>query len=199
MEFICHRRNSIKSLNETSAKYGVEVDIRSNDGNLIINHDPLESGILFSDWLKHYNHGTLILNVKEEGLERALIDLMELNNITNYFFLDQSFPFLIKWANLGESRSAVRVSEYESIETALCISGLVDWVWLDCFTKFPINFSEYKALKDSGYKICLVSPELQGRDNNTDILKILSFMKKNNILMDAICTKKPNFWEDSTY
>jgi hypothetical protein len=198
MELICHRRNSIKSLNETSAKYGVEVDIRSNDGNLIINHDPLESGILFSNWLKHYHHGTLILNVKEEGLERALIDLMKLNNITNYFFLDQSFPFLIKWANLGESRSAIRVSEYESIETALCISGLVEWVWLDCFTKFPINFPEYKALKDSGYKICLVSPELQGRDNNSEILKILSFMKKNNIHMDAICTKKPNFWEDST-
>lgn len=193
MELICHRRNSIKSLNETSAKYGVEVDIRSNDGNLIINHDPLESGILFSNWLKHYHHGTLILNVKEEGLERALIDLMKLNNITNYFFLDQSFPFLIKWANLGESRSAVRVSEYESIETALCISGLVDWVWLDCFTKFPINFPEYKALKDAGYKICLVSPELQGRDNNSEILKILSFMKKNNIHMDAICTKKTQF------
>ena len=41
MELIHHRRNSIEDLEATDAKYGIEVDIRSNGHDLIIHHDPL--------------------------------------------------------------------------------------------------------------------------------------------------------------
>jgi hypothetical protein len=195
MELIHHRRNSIEDLVATDIKYGVELDIRSHGDNLIIHHDPLRSGLLFTDWLEFYRHGTLILNVKEEGLEKQLIKLMRAKGITDYFFLDQSFPFLVKWAKFGERRCAVRVSEYESVETALSLSGLITWVWLDCFTKFPIETAEYKALKDAGFKICLVSPELQGMDADTEIVKMANFMKEREMNMDAVCTKRPDLWE----
>lgn len=195
MELISHRRNSIEDLISTDTKYGVEVDIRSNGKDLIIHHDPLCAGLLFEEWIEFYSHGTLILNVKEEGLESHLIKLMLKKGITDYFFLDQSFPFLVKWANLGENRCAVRVSEYESIETALSLSGKVTWVWLDCFTKFPIGINEYNALKSAGFKLCLVSPELQGREPNIEISKISSFMKECEMSMNAICTKRPDIWE----
>ncbi len=195
MELIHHRRNSIEELIATDIKYGVELDIRSHGRNLIIHHDPLCSGLLFTDWLEFYRHGTLILNVKEEGLESHLIKLLRAKKITDYFFLDQSFPFLVKCARSGESRCAVRVSEYESVETALSLSGLITWVWLDCFTKFPIEATEYKALKNAGFKFCLVSPELQGRNPEIEIVEMADFIKNRLMKIDAVCTKRPDLWE----
>jgi hypothetical protein len=196
MELIHHRRNSIEDLDATDAKYGVEVDIRSNGNDLIIHHDPLRSGLLFREWIKCYKHGTLILNVKEEGLEQHLIRLMAERHLDKFFFLDQSFPFLVKTAQSGESRCAVRVSEFESVETALSLAGKIDWVWLDCFTKFPIGITEYSALKSAGFKLCLVSPELQGRDAVTEIPEMANFLRENEMVMDAVCSKRTDLWSD---
>jgi hypothetical protein len=144
MNYIAHRRNTIAELMDTPKKYGVEVDIRSLGNNLIIHHDPFHSGELFENWIKHYQHKTLILNVKEEGLEERLIEIMLSKGIRDYFFLDQSFPFLVKWSKMGESRCAARVSEFESIDTVLSLKGEIDWVWVDCFTHFPIGYKEFK-------------------------------------------------------
>lgn len=195
MNLISHRRNSIEELKATPREYGVEVDIRSDNGKLVIHHDPFALGDDFDEWIKHYRHGTLILNVKEEGLESRLIDLMKQHGIDDYFFLDQSFPFLIKWSKLGEHRCAVRVSEFESIETALTLSGKVDWVWVDCFTKFPLSGQEAKRLQDAGFKLCLVSPELQGRPADTAIPELAKLLAERQITADAICTKNPELWK----
>jgi hypothetical protein len=195
MNYISHRRNTIAELKETPKEYGVEVDIRSDNGQLIIHHDPFAKGDNFEAWLKHYQHGTLILNVKEEGLEAHLIALMKQHRISDYFFLDQSFPFLIKWSKLGERHCAVRVSEFESIETALTLSGQIEWVWVDCFTRFPLTGSEAKRLQDADFKLCLVSPELQGRLATSEIPQLASFLRKHLIKPEAICTKNPELWK----
>ena len=196
MKFIAHRRNTIEELKTTPNEYGVEVDIRSNNGQLIIHHDPLTLGENFEAWLKHYQHGTLILNVKEEGLEAPLIKLIKQYRITDYFFLDQSFPFLIKWSKLGEHRCAVRVSEFESIETALTLAGKVDWVWVDCFTHFPLSGTDAKRLQDAGFKLCLVSPELQGRPAETEIPQLAQLLHERSIKPEAICTKRIDLWKN---
>jgi len=195
MNFISHRRNTIEELKATPTDYGVEVDIRSNNGKLIIHHDPFAPGDDFEEWIKHYQHGTLILNVKEEGLEARLIDLMKQRGIDDYFFLDQSFPFLIKWSKLGEQRCAVRVSEFESVETALTLAGKIDWVWIDCFTKFPLSGEDAKRLQDAGFRLCLVSPELQGRPAETAIPELAKLLAERQITAEAICTKKPELWK----
>ena len=196
MKFISHRRNTIEELQATPREYGVEVDIRSDHGQLVIHHDPFAKGDDFEEWLKHYQHGTLILNVKEEGLEARLIDLMKQHKIEDYFFLDQSFPFLIKWSKLGEHHCAVRVSEFESIETALSLAGKIDWVWVDCFTKFPLAGIDAKRLQDAGFKLCLVSPELQGRPADTAIPELAKLLNERHITADAICTKNPELWKE---
>lgn len=196
MNFISHRRNTIEELNTTPTEYGVEVDIRSDNGKLIIHHDPFASGDDFEEWIQHYQHDTLILNVKEEGLEARLIDLMKKYGLENYFFLDQSFPFLVKWSKLGERRCAVRVSEFESIETALTLAGKIDWVWVDCFTKFPLSGEDAKRLQDADFKLCLVSPELQGRAAEIAIPELAKLLAEHQIAADAICTKKPEIWKE---
>lgn len=195
MNFIYHRRNTIKELKTTPIEYGVEVDIRSSNGQLITHHDPFANGENFEEWIKHYRHGTLILNVKEEGLETRLIELMKQYGLTDYFFLDQSFPFLIKWSMLGERRCAVRISEFESIETALMLAGKIDWVWVDCFTHFPLSENDAKHLQDVGFKLCLVSPELHGRTPEIAITELAKLLAERQIKADAICTKKPEFWK----
>ena len=111
MELIYHRRNTLEDLKSTNTNFGVEVDIRTNGDEIIIHHDPMYEGPSFKEWIKFYKHGTLIVNVKEEGLESYIIEILEKEKISNYFFLDQSFPFLIKYAKKGERRCAVRVSE----------------------------------------------------------------------------------------
>lgn len=195
MNLIAHRRNTIEELVDTDARYGVEVDIRSFGERLVINHEPFLNGESFEEWLKFYRHRTLILNVKEEGLEPRLIELMALAGISDYFFLDQSFPFLIKYAQLSGHRCAVRVSEYESIDTALSLRGKAEWVWVDCFSRFPLSFDDVKHLKGAGFKICAVSPELQGRSPDLEIPELVELLQRQNISLDAVCTKRPDLWE----
>lgn len=194
MLIIRHRRNTLAELLETPSDLGIEVDIRTNGDNLIIHHDPFVLGEEFERWLEGYRHQCLILNVKEEGLEDRLIGLMQKHDIGDYFFLDQSFPFLIRTARTGETRCAVRVSEYESIETVLSLRGMVDWVWVDCFTQFPLQSSDAMLLRDAGFKLCLVSPELQGRTDPDEIKAMRATLQSRNITADAVCTKQPDLW-----
>lgn len=196
MEIIVHRLNTIEQLKSSPTQYGVEVDIRSSGDRLIIHHDPFIDSIFFDAWISEYHHGTLILNVKEEGLEERLISIMKEKQIEEYFFLDQSFPFLVKWANKGFRKSAVRFSEFESIETAMTLAGKVEWVWVDCFTKFPLSKHDANTLKQAGFKLCLVSPELQGRDAETEIPAMGALLKELDIVVDAVCTKRPDLWEN---
>ena len=194
MIFISHRRNTIEQLINTPIEYGIEVDIRSNNGELIIHHDPFFKGEYLKNWLSHYRHKTLILNVKEEGLEKNIIELMDEHRLSDYFFLDQSFPFLVKWANLGERRCAVRVSEFESIDTALALAGKINWIWVDCFTHFPLSTVDAQRLHQAGFKLCLVSPELQGRSGEIEIPSFATLLNLKQIEPEAICTKFPELW-----
>jgi len=194
MMLIAHRRNTLEQLLATPNNYGVEVDIRSLGKRLIIHHDPFVEGEDFVTWIDHYQHGTLILNLKEEGLEQRLLCLMDERGIEDFFFLDQSFPFLIKTALQGERRCAIRVSEYENIETALTLAGKVDWVWVDCFTRFPLSADDAARLRDAGLKLCLVSPELQQRIGDDEIPALRALLAESRIAPAAVCTKRPDCW-----
>ena len=159
-----------------------------------MNHEPFENGPLFEEWLKKFHHKFLILNVKEEGIEGRCIDLVKRFNIKDYFFLDQSFPMLIKSARTSSLETSIRFSEYESIETVLKFKNLVSWVWVDYYKKYPLNDYIVNILKKNNFKICLVSPELQGynaREIKTAYASIKNFYTKIN----AICTKNISFWE----
>jgi hypothetical protein len=190
---IAHRRNTRQELIDTPTNLGIEVDIRSFGSELVVHHEPFVRGESFEHWLEAFQHQTLILNTKEEGLEERLILLMAKHGMEDFFFLDQSFPFLVRTARTGESRCAVRVSEYESIDTALSLKGLIDWVWVDCFSRFPLNGEQARQLQDAGLKLCLVSPELQGRDL-AEIGEMRAQLAEHEIQAEAVCTKKPELW-----
>ena len=194
MEIIHHRRNTRALLDQTSSRHGVEIDVRSHREDLILHHDPFAHGEFFASWLQGYHHGTLILNVKEEGLEHRILDQMIEAQITNFFFLDQSFPFLRRTTQNGESRCAVRVSEYESVDTAMALERKADWVWLDSFTGALPETADLERLSHSEYRVCLVSPELQGRDLRREQPTLRAKLADAGVVLDAVCTKVPDAW-----
>ncbi|MGB5692799.1 MAG: hypothetical protein WBM43_09360 [Flavobacteriaceae bacterium] len=191
MEFIAHRINRVSDLQELSVDFGVEIDLRDHpNGHIHIAHDPFEEGESFEDYLKAYRHGTMILNVKSERIEFKILELLKKYAIKEYFFLDSSFPMIHTLVSRGERNIALRFSEFEGIDTPRNMMGKINWIWVDCFTKLPIDFERYSELKEMGYKICLVSPELQGRDD--DIEQYKGYLQNNQIVFDAICTKAYN-------
>lgn len=187
MEYIAHRINTIEELKKIPKEYGVELDLRDFGDRLILQHDPFKDGEDFEEYLKNYNHGTMILNIKSERIEHKVLELIQKYNIKKYFFLDSSFPMIYLLSKSGEKNIALRFSEFEGIDTILSMTGKVEWIWVDCFSKLPINYEIYKLLKNNGFKFCLVSPELQGQ--NEKLASYKQYLQNEGIVFDAICTK----------
>ncbi len=191
MEFIAHRINTVAGLEGLPKEYGVEIDLRDAlDGTVYIAHDPFIPGEDFEAYLKQYRHGTMILNIKSERIEFKVLELIKKYGINNYFFLDSSFPMIHTLVKGGERKVALRYSEFEGLDTLKIMQGRVEWVWVDCFTKLPIDRELFLQLKKMDYKLCLVSPELQGRDE--DIENYKTYLAAQEIVFDAICTKHYN-------
>jgi hypothetical protein len=197
-KFIAHRVNTLKHLAEIPSSYGVELDLRDKGDRLILQHDPFSDGEDFHDYVKQYHHDTMILNVKSERIEhRVLEEIQAAGTVRDYFFFFFSYPMIRALVASGERRIAVRFSEFEPVESALGLAGQVDWVWVDCFTRLPLDDDSYARLSPH-FRICIVSPELQGHG----LEQIPKFAEKlRDYKVDAICTKRPDLWKlrtDST-
>ena len=107
-----------------------------------------------------------------------------------YFVKYSNFAYEKKIEGFTKSNLAVRYSEHESIDYALGFIGKVEWVWVDCFSKFVLTPTIYEILKKH-FKICLVSPELQNHP-----LGWIKLFKHQliNFDIDAVCTKRPDLW-----
>lgn len=187
---IAHRINTISQLRETDPSLGVEIDLRPEGKRIILHHDPFCAGEDFEEWLKHYSHRLLILNTKAEGMEEEILRLMQKHRISDFFFLDLSLPYMVKYMKKGIRDIAVRFSEYEPLEFTMGFAGKLNWVWVDCFNELPLNDTNHKLLSEH-FKLCLVSPELQG----FGIDKIDDFkIKTKGMKIDAVCTKRPDLW-----
>ena len=193
MEIIIHRVNKIKDLKKIPKNFGVEIDIRTSGSKLILNHDPFIRGDLFESYLEHYNHKTLVLNLKEAGIEKNILNLVKKYSIKSYFLLDVEMPYMYSATKKGEKNIAVRYSEYEDILLAKYFVKKLNWVWIDTATKLPVNKANVKIL--SKFKSCLVCPERWGRAS--DIKKYIKKLVQLNYIPTAVMTslKYVKYWE----
>jgi len=196
MIIIKHRVNTIKDLKKTDKNFGVEIDLRSNQSDVYLHHDPFKKGELFDKWVRSFKHKMLILNVKEEGLEDKILKILKKNKIKKFFFHDQTFSSLLK--NMTKTHVSIRYSEYESLQKTNYLFKKIKWIWIDNFNKIKLEKKFYQELKKNKVKICLVSPELVKIKRKKEIKKVISFLKKNNFKIDAVCTKKPKLWSSLT-
>ena len=192
MIIIKHRVNSSKELKRLNNDYGVEIDLRSNNKTIYLHHDPYVKGELFSKWIKHYDHKLLVLNVKEEGLERQILKILKKNKIRNFFFHDQTFSTILK--NMYHTNVSIRFSEYEGLKKMNMLFNKIKWLWVDNFTKIHLEKKFFLFLKKQNVKICIVSPELVKKERIKEINNIILKLRKNNLKIDAVCTKQPKLW-----
>ncbi len=191
MEYICHRVNKKEDMLKQEDEYGVEIDLRDNpNGTIHIEHNPFTIGQDFEEYLKDYNKGLMILNIKSERIELKVLDLLKKYNIKDYFFLDSSFPMIKLLSDMEEYNIALRFSEFEGLDTIKNMEGKAKWIWVDCFTKIPIDKKIEEELHKLNYKLCFVSPELENQDEKLE--EYATYIKDNNIKFDAICCKKYN-------
>ena len=169
MELIIHRVNTIEELKQIPRKYGCEIDIRTNGSKLILNHDPFTKGDDFIDYLDEYKNKTLVLNIKESGIEDTVLKEVRLRDIKSYFLLDVEFPYLYSASKKGERNIAVRFSEMEPIENLELFKDMIDWAWIDTINYLPITIGNSNILKN--IKTCLVCPSRWGRPGDIDKIK----------------------------
>ncbi len=198
MIIICHRINSIKQLKKIPYKYGVEIDVRDYKNKLVLNHDPFKKGETLINYLKYFKHKFLIINVKSEGIETKIYEILKKKKINNFFFLDISLPFIIKISESLTKKISVRVSDMEDIQTAYNFRKKVNWAWLDYFKKKSIRLDQVNLLHKMKYKICYVSHELQNRKIQKKEINFFKKVKQKKIKLDMIIIKYKNikFWEN---
>lgn len=174
MEIIAHRgfwltqdeKNTEKAfLRALSNGFGIETDFRDYKGELVISHDiPSGNEMSADDFFKLYstqNMKTFIaLNIKADGLQGKLKELINKYNVQNYFCFDMSIPDTLGYIQ-SNLKIATRHSEYEQ-EFPFYTSS--DFVWLDCFKSDWFGEKEINQHLNNNKQVCIVSSELHKRD-----------------------------------
>jgi hypothetical protein len=181
----------VNTLDPGDSTLGIEFDVREGaGGTIIVTHDPWTSGPELTTFLAAQRHTFYIVNIKCEGIEYEVLRLLKDANIENFFLLDCSFPMIHKLSLKGETRLALRFSEYEEFRR---MQGRAQWVWIDVFSRVPLGPKDCDELHALGYKLCLVSPELQQQPEKLETYKQL--LEGH---LDMVCTKFPEKWSSDT-
>lgn len=190
MKTIAHRINTSAALGRIPKDIGVEVDLRDRGPRLILQHDPFQDGEDFENFLKNAGGRFLILNIKSERIEWRVKELLAQYKIRDYFFLDSSFPMIVRLTAEGEGNMALRFSELEGTDTLLQMQGKAKWIWVDSFTRMPLDKKTFAILRRAGYQFCLASPDLLGRPEEIPLFR--QQIQKEGIEFQAVCAKIEN-------
>jgi glycerophosphoryl diester phosphodiesterase len=143
--------------------FGTETDIRDAGGGLVVAHDMPQGGELTLDGLLGILAGRglpLAINIKADGLARLLLEVMNARGVARWFTFDMSIPETIQQLRLGLP-VFTRASEYE---TPPVLYDRARGVWVDDFGAQWITAKALRAFLADGKQVCVVSPELHGRD-----------------------------------
>tara|TARA_Y100000591_G_C21726787_1_gene641794 strand:+ start:382 stop:981 length:600 start_codon:yes stop_codon:yes gene_type:complete len=196
---IQHRANSLEKLKNLDKNFGVEIDIRTVNNKLILNHEPIKKSVLLSSYLKKFNHKFLILNVKEEGIENLIFNLLKKYKIKNYFFLDVTIPKIFQFLKSKKKINlCLRISKFEKLDNLNFFQEKINWAWIDTFdNEIPLSIKEL-IYYSKRFRLCLVSPELI-KTNNINLFKFIKNNKKKLNFFSAVCSKKINNWKKLGY
>ena len=182
-----------------SRGFGVEVDVTSNNGKVVLAHDPPEAEFetkemseLVRILRREWKDQILALNIKSSGLAMHMPKIEQ-----RHFFFDNAVPDLINFYKKNMPVAA-RISEYEILPPIHLMRS--DVIWLDSFISdwflSKTKSSEFapEILAIPGLKV-FVSPELHRRPKGemwAALQKV--FAKRNDV---AICTDEPEQFFES--
>lgn len=171
--------------------FGVETDLRDQNGRIVISHDmPKGKCLGLEEFFRLYRsfrgRPVLALNIKADGLQSKLKDALLRHRIANYFVFDMSIPDA-----LGYRKTRLTMfSRQSEVEPEPLLYNSSQGVWLDEFFGHWIDSSVIR--RHARKKICIVSPELHGRDHRrawNQYRKIQRSLKYNRLM---ICTDYPD-------
>lgn len=175
-----------------SLGFGTETDIRDYKGKLVISHDIADEKCInvkdmFEIYNKYDNTLPLALNIKADGLQVKLKELLEEYKITNYFVFDMSVPDGLGYLKQN-IKAFTRESEYEktpSFYDEAC------GVWLDEFQGHWITKEVIEKHIKNNKQICIVSPDLHKREYKKEWQHYKDIEKELSIDNLMICTDYP--------
>jgi hypothetical protein len=169
-----HNKNSLIAFEDSfSMGLGVETDIRDFNGQLVISHDvPLvgttfttfEEFMLLAIKYSKVKPLTLALNIKSDGLAKLINDKLATLDCEylKCFVFDMSVPDMRDYFSFGLS-VFTRLSEVEPMPSwILSCSG----VWIDSFESQWFDLDLVREYLSQEKEVCIVSPELHGRDKS---------------------------------
>lgn len=200
MEIIAHRgfwkdaseKNTMTAF-KRSAEFGVgtETDFRDYNEKLAVSHNVADASCPLADDFFALYEGTdktLALNVKADGIQQLLKELLAKHNIQHYFCFDMSIPDTLGYIDAG-LKFYVRESEYEVINS---LYDKADGVWVDGFEGddwiIPELIMDHRG---KGKRVCIVSSDLHGRSHDA----LWKRLKNDEILNDdgiILCTDNPD-------
>jgi len=187
------KKNQITAFERSfSLGFGTETDIRDYKGELVISHDIADKNCIsiekFFEIYKSSNSDLpLALNIKADGLQAKLKELLNEYKITNYFVFDMSVPDGLHYIKEGII-SFTRESEYEKSPS---FYEDAQGVWLDEFYEHWIDLDVIKKHIENDKKICIVSPDLHKRDYIKEWQDYKDIEKNLGIDNLMICTDYP--------
>lgn len=169
--------------------FGIETDFRDICGNCVISHNPPEENAISAEtFFKMLKPGQIVAtNIKADGLAKKIFSLWKTfaPEALPYAF-DMSVPDTLDYVNCGFP-FLERQSEYEKVAVWKQASGF----WLDGFHSTWFGKDELLKLLRLGRPVCVVSPELHGRDE-VDCWNILEKINDNEFGRNIwLCTDKP--------
>ena len=175
-----------------SLGFGTETDIRDYKGELVISHDIADANsILVKDIFEIYNKydNTLLLalNIKADGLQVKLKELLEEYKIENYFVFDMSVPDGLGYLK-HKIKTFTRESEYEKFPS---FYDEACGVWLDEFQGHWINKEVIEKHIKNNKQICIVSPDLHKREYEKEWQHYKKIEKELGVNNMMICTDFP--------
>ena len=188
------KNSSIAFKRAFSKGYGVETDLRDLKGEIVISHNmPEGQEIKFEDLVKMLNGrpNTLALNIKADGIYDSVFKILNKYDVENYFTFDMSIPDL------------VCQTQYENVNVFTGMSDILNepilldrctGVWLDSFYTDWYSEIEIESILSKNKKLCVVSPELHGRQH-IDVWKLI----KPYIDEICVCTDLPEAAEEYFY
>jgi glycerophosphoryl diester phosphodiesterase len=160
-------RNTLAAFSGAFANgWGVELDVRDLDGELVISHDPPAAGALpfaavVDAYVGHGCPGRLAVNVKADGLEALIADALRPVDPARWFAFDMSVPDSLRYASAG----LPYYSRHSEIEPEPSLYDGSAGVWLDDFYGGFVTEERISAHLAAGKQVAVVSPELHKRDH----------------------------------
>lgn len=173
--------------------YGIETDIRDLDGALVISHDPPRRDATtlatFLDLYDEYGkNSTLALNIKSDGLAKALDAVLKERGVERYFVFDMSVPDMLGYLRAGMTA----FSRHSEFETGSPLDDQVAGLWLDGLTIPSVHPETLAAFLDKGKTVTLVSPELHGRPHRAPWAEWKAVMDARPQGSVMLCTDFPD-------